>query len=48
MEKEPREAPEVEYEKPKIRDYGDLKELTAASKQGAITDVPKGFPAAFS
>jgi hypothetical protein len=32
----------VEYEKPVISDYGDLKELTAASATGTHTDVPLG------
>jgi hypothetical protein len=34
----------VEYESPEIRDYGDLKELTAATNTGTHTDVPSGFP----
>lgn len=37
-----------EYTKPEIKDYGDLRELTAASASGSHTDVPKGFPAAFT
>jgi hypothetical protein len=32
----------LEYEKPQIRDYGDLKELTEASVSGSHTDVPLG------
>ena len=38
------EAPTVEYTKPEIKDYGDLKELTAASSGGNHTDVPLGTP----
>jgi hypothetical protein len=34
-----------EYKKPEIRDYGELRELTAANASGTITDVPKGSPA---
>jgi hypothetical protein len=34
----------VEYEKPEVRDYGDLKELTAATSTGTHTDVPSGTP----
>jgi hypothetical protein len=33
-----------EYEKPEIRDYGDLRELTQAQPTGTQTDVPKGTP----
>ena len=33
-----------EYTKPEIRDYGELRELTAANASGAHTDVPKGSP----
>jgi hypothetical protein len=32
----------VEYEKPEIKDYGDLRELTAVAPLGPPTDVPKG------
>ena len=32
------------YEKPEIKDYGDLRELTAASKTAGIVDSPKGTP----
>jgi hypothetical protein len=35
---------EYEYEQPEIRDYGDLKELTAATSSGTHTDVPSGTP----
>jgi hypothetical protein len=31
----------VEYEKPQIKDYGDLRELTAITAHGPPTDVPK-------
>jgi hypothetical protein len=31
-----------EYKKPQIRDYGELRQLTAANATGAHTDVPKG------
>jgi hypothetical protein len=41
MEKQ-EEQVEVEYTKPAISDYGDLKELTAASNTGTHTDVPLG------
>ena len=34
----------VEYEKPEVKDYGDLRELTATQQTGHHTDVPKGFP----
>ena len=44
MDKETREGTEVEYTKPKIRDYGDLKELTASVTTSGTTDVPKGTP----
>ncbi len=37
--------PDAEYVKPKISDYGDLQELTAANARGGTTDVPKGSPA---
>jgi hypothetical protein len=40
MEKQTEAA--VDYEKPQIRDYGDLKDLTAASSTGSHTDVPLG------
>jgi hypothetical protein len=36
-----------EYEKPQIKDYGDLRELTQAQTTGTHTDVPKGAPAPF-
>jgi hypothetical protein len=32
----------VEYEKPEIKDYGNLRELTATTAHGNQTDVPKG------
>lgn len=34
----------VEYTKPEIRDYGDLKELTGGLIAGTHTDVPLGTP----
>ena len=34
----------VEYEKPEVKDYGDLRELTATHITGSATDVPKGTP----
>lgn len=34
----------IEYEKPTVKDYGDLRELTVASTFGPETDVPKGTP----
>ena len=39
---EKREEQSVEYEKPVISDYGDLKELTAQLTSGSQTDVPIG------
>jgi hypothetical protein len=38
------EETKVEYEKPKIEDYGDMWELTATSTVGIHADVPKGTP----
>jgi hypothetical protein len=35
----------VEYTKPQVRDYGELRELTAALITGSVTDVPMGAPA---
>jgi hypothetical protein len=35
-------TPAVEYEKPRISDYGDLKDLTAGLKTGPATDA--AFP----
>jgi len=32
----------VEYVKPEVVDYGELRDLTAASLIGSTTDVPKG------
>ena len=34
--------PGEDDEKPKITDYGDLRELTAAHNKGTKTDVPLG------
>jgi hypothetical protein len=42
------------YEKPEIKDYGDLDELTASQRPGNTSDVPTGtagiggFGSAFS
>ncbi len=30
------------YEKPMVTDYGDLREMTAVSATGSVTDVPLG------
>jgi len=30
------------YEKPSVIDYGDLREMTAVSSTGSVTDVPLG------
>jgi hypothetical protein len=35
----------AEYVMPEVRDYGDLRELTAARPTGGHTDVPLGTPA---
>jgi hypothetical protein len=32
------------YEKPEVKDYGDLRELTQIQTTGTQTDVPKGTP----
>ncbi|HEY8647493.1 MAG TPA: hypothetical protein VIL77_16605 [Gaiellaceae bacterium] len=41
MEKEKEhDEQQVEYTRPLITDYGDLKELTAALTHGTQTDVP--------
>jgi hypothetical protein len=37
-----------DYTKPEISDYGDVKDLTASTTLGKITDVPKGSPVATS
>jgi hypothetical protein len=37
-------AQTIEYTKPEIKDYGDLKELTAATSSGTHTDVPQNTP----
>jgi hypothetical protein len=37
------EQPAVEYETPKVEDYGDLKDLTAGARAGNFTDA--SFPA---
>lgn len=42
MEHEEKKAA-LEYTKPEVKDYGDLRELTAAvSNNPTATDVPKG------
>ena len=41
---EDREQGSVEYTKPEVKDYGDLRELTATQVNGTKTDVPKGTP----
>ena len=33
-----------EYTRPEVKDYGTLRELTAASVNGSHTDVPIGTP----
>ena len=38
------ETTAVEYEKPEVKDYGDLRELTATQAKGTKTDVPLGTP----
>jgi hypothetical protein len=38
------ELRDAEYVKPKVTDYGDLRELTATQTTGTHTDVPKGTP----
>jgi hypothetical protein len=35
---------ELEYEKPEVKDYGDLRELTTTAPTGTHTDVPIGTP----
>ena len=32
------------YESPRVRDYGDLTELTANNEQPQFVDVPQGTP----
>jgi len=39
------EETKIEYTKPQVRDYGELRELTASQITGTITDVPLGAPA---
>jgi hypothetical protein len=39
-----KDATAVEYEKPEVKDYGDLRELTATQTKGTKTDVPLGTP----
>lgn len=45
MEQQPPQGPQTTqaYEPPQITDYGSLKEITAASMVGGVTD--KTFPA---
>ena len=40
------QATQQEYEKPKVEDYGDLKDLTAGTQLGNFTDAnfPSGTP----
>ena len=33
-----------EYIKPEVKDYGDLRDLTAALYRGSHTDVPQNTP----
>lgn len=35
---------EATYEKPEIREYGDLRELTTSQTSQGCTDVPSGTP----
>jgi hypothetical protein len=35
---------EPAYEKPSVRDYGTVKELTLSNIQGRASDIPKGDP----
>jgi hypothetical protein len=45
MEHENTTRPEVaKYQTPMIKDHGDLRDLTNASKTGTKTDVPLGTP----
>ncbi len=46
MEYDDKHTPRREYEKPEIKDYGNLRELTAGSTVGSVTDVPLNSPAA--
>lgn len=41
---EPKKPQPPKWVEPDIRDYGDLRELTATSTNQAVTDVPIGFP----
>ena len=34
------------WTEPEIKDFGDLRELTATFQGGDLTDVPVGFPVA--
>jgi hypothetical protein len=38
------EEKKVDYEKPVVRDYGELKDLTAKITAKGVTDVPIGTP----
>ena len=38
----------VEYEKPEVKVYGDLRELTADQRKGTHADVPLGSRPALS
>jgi hypothetical protein len=33
---------ELQYEKPEVKDYGDLRELTTGASGGPFVDAPKG------
>lgn len=41
---EPKKPKQREWIEPEVKDYGDLRELTASSTNQAVTDVPIGFP----
>jgi len=38
------EPANLDYKKPEIRDYGELRQLTASHTTHGVTDVPKGTP----
>jgi hypothetical protein len=42
MEQQDKQQPALQYEEPKIVDYGSLQDLTAALSSGAFTDA--SFP----
>lgn len=39
-----KQTPRLEFTEPEIRDYGDLRELTANVTTAGFTDVPPGTP----